>query len=63
MEQGPPENYKMPTIHKFLLGLEPSSTHSAEADCLSLMRITAVLGPDWEDWVRNNAKKLSSINL
>ena len=52
---GPPDNFRQATLHKYLLGLEPSSSHSAEADCLSLMRITAALGSDWTDWVRNNA--------
>ena len=60
---GPPENFQQATLHEYLLGMKPSVTHTAEADCLSLMRITAVLGPDWTDWVEGNAKKLSSINV
>ena len=52
---GPPENFQQATLHEYLLGMKPSITHSAEADCLSLMRITAALGSDWTDWVRNNA--------
>ena len=58
---GPPVNFRQPTLHKYLLGLEPSSSHSAEADCLSLMRITATLGSDWTDWVRNNASVIECV--
>ena len=54
--KGTPQNFKLQTVHKYLLGLEPSSSHSSEADCLSLMRITAALGSDWTDWANNNAK-------
>ena len=57
-KRGPPPNFRLPTLHEYLLGLEPSSSHSAEADCLSLMRITAALGSDWQDWVMKNTKTL-----
>jgi len=56
--KGTPENFKLQTLHKFLFGFEPSSSHSSEADCLSLMRITAALGKDWTDWAKHNAKLL-----
>jgi len=56
--RGPPENFKQPTLHKYLLGVEPSSTHTSEADSLSLMRVTATLGKDWTKWANNNAKPL-----
>ena len=60
---GPPENFQQATLHEYLLGMKPSVTHTAEADCLSLMRITAALGDDFRNYVRNNAKEFNSIIL
>ena len=50
----PPKSFSLINLHKHLLGCPPAQSHGAEADCLALLRITAVLGKDWLDWVQNN---------
>lgn len=37
-------SFKQEDVHTSLFGAPPSLTHSAEADALALMRITAALG-------------------
>ena len=37
-----PRSYSLINLHKHLLGCYPSQSHGAEADCLSLLRKTAV---------------------
>ena len=37
-----------------LIGEAPSQSHGAEADCLALLRTTAMMGREWVDWVGNN---------
>jgi hypothetical protein len=36
------------------MGCPPSQSHSTEADCLALLRTTAVFEEEWLDWVENN---------
>jgi len=49
-----PPSYSLVNLHKHLLGVIPSQSHGAEADCLALMRTTAMMGREWVDWVGNN---------
>jgi three prime repair exonuclease-1 len=49
-----PTSYSLINLHHHLLGYVPRQSHGAEADCLALLRTTAVLGGDWIDWVRGN---------
>jgi len=50
-----PPSYSLINIHKHLLGVVPSLSHGAEADCLALLRTSAMLGQEWVDWVNNNS--------
>jgi hypothetical protein len=47
------------SLHEHLLGYKPTISHGAEADCLALLRITAVLGEKWLFWVKNNCSLFS----
>jgi len=49
-----PPSFSLINLHKYLLGFPPSQSHGAEADCLALLRTTAVLGKEWLDWVEEN---------
>jgi len=49
-----PPSYSLLNLHKHLLGEAPSQSHGAEADCMALLRTTAMMGRDWVDWVENN---------
>ena len=54
-----PKSFALVNLHKHFLGCEPTMSHGAEADCLALLRITAVLGKDWLGWVQNRCKLFS----
>ena len=50
------ENESLPIVNTILLfigELTQSQSHGAEADSLTLLRITAALGQDWLDWVED----------
>ena len=55
-----PKSYSLINLYKHLLGCYPSQSHGAEADCLSLLRTTAVLGREWLDWVQDNCQLFSN---
>lgn len=52
--QAPPKSFSLINLHKHLLGFPPDQSHGAEADCLTLLRTTAMLGSEWMDWVKQN---------
>ena len=56
-----PVSHKLADLHTSLLGLPPSVSHGAEADCLTLLRVMGALGPEWVAWARKHARKLCSI--
>ena len=41
--QKSPTSFSLINLHTYLIGFPPSQSHGAEADCLALLRITAVL--------------------
>ena len=57
-----PRSYSLINLHKHLLGCYPSQSHGAEADCLSLLRTTAVLGKEWLDWLQDNCQLFSNCH-
>lgn len=56
-----PASHKLADLHSSLLGLPPSVSHGAEADCLSLLRVTGALGPEWVAWASEHARELVTI--
>ena len=56
---GRPTSYSLINLHKQLLGCYPTQSHGAEADCLTLIRITAALGNTWVKWVQENCYQFS----
>ena len=58
--QTPPKSFSLINLHKHLLGFPPDQSHGAEADCLTLLRTTAMLGSDWMDWVQQNNQLFAS---
>ena len=55
-----PQSFSLVNLHKHLLGYPPIVSHGAEADCLALLRITAVLGEKWLVWVKTNCSFFSN---
>ena len=49
-----PSSFSLVNLHNHVLGFPPLNSHGAEADCLTLLRITAALGQDWLEWVEEN---------
>ena len=49
-----PSSFSLVNLHNHVLGFPPFNSHGAEADCLTLLRITATLGQDWLEWVEEN---------
>jgi len=54
-------SFSLSSLHSLLLGVAPVQSHGAEADCLSLLRVTSTLGQDWVDYLNNNYKPLTAI--
>ena len=54
-----PQSFSLIRLHEHLLGYTPRISHGAEADCLALLRITAVLGEKWLLWIKNNCSLFS----
>ena len=54
-----PTSYSLINLHKQLLGYTPAQSHGAEADCLTLLKTTAVLGREWVEWVQVNCYPFS----
>ena len=52
-----PSSFSLINLHKHLLGCPPEQSHGAEADCLALLRVTAVLGEEFLNWVNANYYK------
>ena len=55
-----PTSFYLVNLHKHMLGMPLAQSHGAEADCLALLRTTAVLGEDWINWVKDNCYVFSN---
>jgi hypothetical protein len=55
-----PTSFTLGNLHKHMLGVPPAQSHGAEADCLALLRTTAVLGSDWINWIQDNCELFSN---
>ena len=54
-------SFSLTNLHRQLLGYTPTILHGAEADSLTLMRITAVIGYKWLQWANVNCILFSEI--
>ena len=54
-----PKSFSLINLHMQILGYSPTISYGAEADCLALLRITAVIGDKWLVWVKNNSSPFS----
>jgi hypothetical protein len=54
-----PASFSFINLHKYLLGCQPGKFHGA--DCLALLRITAVLGNEWLEWAQNKFTKFEKF--
>ena len=54
------KSYSLVNLHKQLLGSLPAQSHGAEADCLALIRTTAVFGMEWLQWLQDNLYMISN---
>ena len=53
-----PKSFSLVNLHSHFLGVPPSQSHGAEADCLDLLRTTTMLGQDWIDWAEKNCQNI-----
>jgi len=53
---GTPHSFSLPNLHNHFLGFPPRVSHGAESDCLSLLRVTAAIGPKFVSWINQNCK-------
>uniref|UniRef100_A0A0A9XWM0 Three prime repair exonuclease 1 n=1 Tax=Lygus hesperus TaxID=30085 RepID=A0A0A9XWM0_LYGHE len=53
--------YNLDAVYKHLFNHPIPRAHSAEGDTEALMKIIAVLGPPFHDWVEKNSRKLNTI--
>jgi len=56
-----PPSFSLPKLHEYVFGKAPLSSHGAETDCLSLMRICASKAQHFIDFTEKNAKLFSSV--
>ena len=54
-------SYSLINLHRQLLGSSPAQSHGSEADCVTLIRTTAVFGMEWVKWVQKNCYPLSNV--
>ena len=57
---GKPANFKLPTIYQHLFRKCPENAHSAEGDCLSMIRCAIHFGDFFLEWAERNAVPLIS---
>ncbi|XP_016913398.1 uncharacterized protein LOC107998572 [Apis cerana] len=50
-----PINFKLTNVCKHIFGAEPENAHSAEGDCLTMIRCAIQLGNFFVDWADSNA--------
>ena len=55
-----PANFKLSTIYKHLFSKCPENAHSAEGDCLSMIRCAIKFGDFFIEWAEHNAVPLIS---
>ena len=53
----PKMSFSLINLHQRVFGCLPETSHGAEADCLTLLKVTAVLGVEFIDWVEDNYYK------
>ena len=56
------DNFKLATIHKFLLGCDGENFHNAEADCIAMFFLCQ-LGHYFAEWADTNAISLNTFIL
>lgn len=56
-ERGP-KNFKLGTIHDHLLNIPPEKVHTAQGDCINMLRCVNYLGEYFLKWCGHNAKPL-----
>ena len=50
-------SFSLVNLFKYFYGRTPVSAHGSEADCLSLLKITAAVGSEFFDWIEDNNYK------
>ncbi|XP_015521722.1 uncharacterized protein LOC107225659 [Neodiprion lecontei] len=55
---GPPTNFKLETLYRHLIGVDPRNSHSAEDDSLSLLTCVLKIGVSFVSWADRNAGPL-----
>ena len=55
-------SFSLINLHQKFFGCQPEMSLGAEADCLTLLKVTAVLGAEFIDWVEGNYYKFRHCN-
>ena len=55
-------SFSLINLHQKFFSCQPEMSHGAEADCLTLLKVTAVLGAEFIDWVEDNYYKFRHCN-
>merc|ERR1719342_2070948 len=55
------KSYSLINLHKTMIGVDPTVSHGAEADCFTLMRVTSALGLDWITWAQEHCQPVNQI--
>ena len=50
-------------LHKHFFCCLPAQSHGAKADCLTLLRITSVLGEEWLNWLNSNCYHFTNCKV
>ena len=55
-------SFSLINLHQKFFGCQPEMSLGAEADCLTLLKVTAVLCAEFIDWVEDNYYKFRHCN-
>lgn len=59
---GQPVNFKLSSVCKHIFGTDPQNAHSAEGDCLSMIRCAIQLGNYFVEWADGKATPLNNYD-
>ncbi|XP_041369436.1 three-prime repair exonuclease 1-like [Gigantopelta aegis] len=56
------QSFSLGEVYRRSFGEDPHDAHSAEGDCVTLMKVTKESSPDFLQWVDDNAVRLNTIS-
>lgn len=58
-DESRPKNFKLSIVYAHMIGCEAENQHSAESDCISVLRCICQIGKSFAEWADYNALSLN----